>query len=272
MVEPLARAKRQQLLLQQPLESSHVMGDRARLGQCISNLLVNAVKYTNPGGEIRVAHYSEAGQAVIKIVDTGVGISPELLPHIFELFVQGASTLDRSQGGLGIGLAICRQLIEMHGGCVAAHSEGVGRGATFEIRLPLTAALPVAGSATGGPPRRTRRVLIVDDNQDAADSLAVVLRFEGHDATVAYSAQAAVETVASSAPEFVLLDIGLPNINGYEVARRIRACGASARIIALTGYGQVEDRQRSADAGFAAHLVKPVDIAMLRSMLSEDEV
>jgi len=269
MAEPLVRARSQQLLQTQPLESLYVTGDQERLGQCISNLLVNAVKYTNPGGEIRVRHYSAAGQVVIEIVDSGVGISPELLPHIFELFVQGDRTLDRSQGGLGVGLAICKQLIEMHRGTVTAHSEGVGRGATFEIRLPLAEAPAQTDNGVRQQNGHTRRVLIVDDNQDAADSLAVVLRFEGHETSVAYSAQAAIEAVSSSRPEFVLLDIGLPNMDGYEVARRIRASGASARIIALTGYGQLEDRQRSADAGFAAHLVKPVDIATLISMLSD---
>jgi CheY-like chemotaxis protein len=268
MVEPLVRARRQQLLLTQPLESLYVAGDRERLGQCISNLLVNAVKYTNPSGEIRVRHYCQAGQVVIEIVDTGVGISPELLPHVFELFVQGDRTLDRSQGGLGVGLAICKQLIEMHRGTVTAYSEGVGRGATFEIRLPLTEAAVVADNNIRARAVRARRVLIVDDNHDAADSLAVVLRFEGHEALVAYCAQDAIEAVATAQPEFVLLDIGLPNMDGYEVARRIRASGASARIIALTGYGQLEDRKRSKDAGFAAHLVKPVDIGILVSLLT----
>jgi PAS domain S-box-containing protein len=269
MVEPLLRARRQQLVLTQPLESLYVTGDQERLGQCISNLLVNAVKYTNPGGEIRIRHYSQAGQVVIEIVDTGVGISPELLPHIFELFVQGDRTLDRSQGGLGVGLAICKQLVEMHRGSVSAHSDGVGRGATFEIRLPLSDGVLKVDNGAFTRAGRMKRVLIVDDNQDAADSLALVLRFEGHEATVAYSAQSAIDAVQSSQPEFVLLDIGLPNMDGYEVARRIRASGASAHIIALTGYGQFEDRQRSADAGFAAHLVKPVDISVLRTMLSD---
>jgi PAS domain S-box-containing protein len=270
MVEPLVRARRQQLLLTQPLESLYVTGDRERLGQCISNLLVNAVKYTNPGGEIRVRHYSQAGYVVIEVVDTGVGISPELLPHIFELFVQGDRTLDRSQGGLGVGLAICKQLVEMHRGSVMAHSAGVGHGSAFEIRLPLAEASADVDSGVRPQVGRTRRVLIVDDNQDAADSLAVVLRFEGHETSVAYSAQAAIEAVRSSQPEFVLLDIGLPSMDGYEVARRIRASGSTARIVALTGYGQSEDRQRSADAGFTAHMVKPVDIGMLTSMLSNE--
>jgi CheY-like chemotaxis protein/anti-sigma regulatory factor (Ser/Thr protein kinase) len=269
MVEPLVRARRQQLVLTQPHELLYVTGDRERLGQCISNVLVNAVKYTNPEGEIRIRHYSQGGQVVIEIVDTGVGISPELLPHIFELFVQGDRTLDRSQGGLGVGLAICKQLIEMHRGSVTAHSDGVGRGATFEIRLPLSEGANHANNGIATPAGRLKRVLVVDDNQDAADSLALVLRFEGHEATVAYSAQSAIDAVQSSQPEFVLLDIGLPNMDGYEVARCIRASGASAHIIALTGYGQLEDRQRSADAGFAAHLVKPVDIGVLRAMLSD---
>jgi PAS domain S-box-containing protein len=271
IVEPLVRARSQQLLLTQPLESLYVTGDQERLGQCISNLLVNAVKYTNPGGEIRVRHYSAAHQAVIEIVDSGVGISPELLPHIFELFVQGDRTLDRSQGGLGVGLAICKQLIEMHRGTVTAHSDGIGRGATFEIRLPLAEAPAETDNGSRVSSGHTRRVLIVDDNQDAADSLAVVLRFEGHETSVAYSAQTAIEAVGASQPEVVLLDIGLPHMDGYEGARRIHASGASARIIALTGYGQLEDRQRSAAAGFAAHLVKPVDIATLVSMLSNSQ-
>jgi PAS domain S-box-containing protein len=270
MVEPLVRARRQHLLLAQPLETLYVKGDRERLGQCISNLLVNAVKYTNPGGEIRVRQYSDSGRAVIEIVDSGVGISPELLPHIFELFVQGDRTLDRSQGGLGVGLAICKQLIEMHRGTISARSQGVGHGATFEIRLPLADASTEADNGAHPQPERSRRVLIVDDNQDAADSLAMVLRFEGHETSVAYSAQAAIETVQSYQPEFVLLDIGLPNMDGYEVARRIQASGSTARIIALTGYGQVEDRQRSSAAGFTAHLVKPVDLAMLKSVLAAD--
>jgi PAS domain S-box-containing protein len=270
IVEPLARARRQQLLLTQPLESLYVTGDQERLGQCVSNLLVNAVKYTNPGGEIRIRHYSQAAQAIIEIADTGVGISPELLPHVFELFVQGDRTLDRSQGGLGVGLAICKQLIEMHQGTIAAYSEGAGRGATFEIRLPLADASKESAGEPAGGPGKLCRVLIVDDNQDAADSLAMVLQFEGHEARVAYSAQAAIAAASALEPEFILLDIGLPNMDGYEVARRIRASGASARIIALTGYGQLEDRQRSAAAGFAAHLVKPVDIAMLRSLLSNE--
>jgi PAS domain S-box-containing protein len=269
MVEPLVRARHQHLLLGQPLEPLYVRGDRERLGQCVSNLLVNAVKYTNPGGEIRVRHYSRAEHAVIEIADTGVGISPDLLPHIFELFVQGDRTLDRSQGGLGVGLAICKQLIEMHQGTITAHSEGIGRGATFEIRLPLAEAAVETTNGAQSHLEHSRRILIVDDNQDAADSLALVLRFEGHEATVAYSAQAAIETVQSYGPEFVLLDIGLPNMDGYEVARRIRASGAPARIIALTGYGQIEDRQRSQDAGFTAHLVKPVDLGMLKGLLAD---
>jgi PAS domain S-box-containing protein len=271
-VEPLLRAKRQRLTVAQPLESLYVTGDRARIAQCISNLLVNAVKYTGPEGEIRVRHYSEAEQGVIEIADSGVGISEESLPHIFELFFQGDRTLDRSQGGLGVGLATCKQLIEMHGGTVSAHSGGIGHGASFVIRLPLARAPDShEGETRGRPSGRARRVLIVDDNNDAADSLALVLSLEGHNTSVAYSAEAALDAVRSAAPDFVLLDIGLPNMDGYEVARRIRASGASARIVALTGYGQAADRQRSAEAGFSAHLVKPVDLALLRAMLSSDE-
>lgn len=270
-IVPLVRARHQQLLLTPPLEPLYVNGDQERLAQCISNLLVNAVKYTPAGGEIRLRHYPDGGRAVIEVVDTGIGIAPELLPHIFRLFVQGERTFDRSQGGLGVGLAICKQLIEMHQGTVTAHSAGVGRGATFEIRLPLSEPSRAADAGVRVRACRARRVLIVDDNEDAADSLAIVLRFEGHDASVTYSAQGALDAGGSAEPEFVLLDIGLPDMDGYEVSRRMRAAGIEARIVALTGYGQLEDRQRSADAGFDAHLVKPVDMAKLRALLASHD-
>jgi len=268
MVEPLVREKQHQLIVTQSLKPLHVSGDRVRLVQCVANLLINAAKYTNPEGEIRVRHYEEASQAVIEVTDTGVGISAELLPQIFDLFVQGDQALDRSQGGLGVGLAICKQLIEMHQGSIEARSEGVGHGATFVVRLPLARAAREPSPGTDDSGGCARRVLVVDDNRDAADSLAVLLRLEGHEAAVAYSGESALEVLAHADPDFVLLDIGLPGMDGYEVGRRMRSAGARACIIALTGYGQQEDRQRSADAGFAAHLVKPVDIDVLKALLS----
>jgi CheY-like chemotaxis protein len=200
---------------------------------------------------------------VIAVSDNGVGISEEVLPRIFDLFVQGDRSLDRSQGGLGIGLSVVRRLIEMHGGEVAARSGGPGLGSTFEISLPAIAA-PVGAvrpsASTGVLPKR---ILIVDDNADAADSLALLLQLDGHQTEVVYCAKQGLERALSSRPDVVLLDIGLPEMNGYEVASKIRAMLPSAQLIALTGYGQAEDIRRALSVGFDAHVVKPVDFGSL---------
>jgi len=188
---------------------------------------------------------------------------------VFDLFVQGDRTLDRSQGGLGIGLSVVQQLIEQHGGHVSARSAGPGQGSTFEIRLPLVPAPAAPSTARARPPSASKRVLVVDDNADAADSLALVLQLEGHVVDVAYSSGQALERVESFAPDIVFLDIGLPVIDGYEVARRIRSRPDARRIrlVALTGYGQVEDRQRSAAAGFDGHIVKPVEMDQIHESM-----
>ncbi len=216
-----------------------VSGDKARLVQCLSNLICNAAKFTAPGGQIRVLARTEGNRAIIEVADNGPGISAELLPRVFDLFVQGSRTLDRAEGGLGIGLAMVKRLVEMHGGEVRAHSEGVGLGSTFEVRLPL-AQKPQAGPRE--PPKKVprRRVLIVDDSTDVADSLAMLLNLQGHDTRVAHSAKGALECAASFEPEVALLDIGLPKIDGYELARRLRAIPKlrDIRLIALTGYGR----------------------------------
>lgn len=247
-----------------------VEGDPDRLAQCLQNLLTNAAKYTDAGGRIRIESFQDGHQAVIRVIDNGAGISAELLPHVFDLFVQGKRTLDRAQGGLGIGLSVVKRLVEMHGGRVSARSAGLGQGATFEIRLPL---LEVPGLDTTPSAERDvpgLRVLVVDDNADAANSLSMVLALEGHEVQVAVTGEETLKRLPSFRPDVVLLDIGLPGIDGYEVARRIRNAAATAgtRLIALTGYGQPDDRQRAVAAGFDEHLVKPVNFTQLRAALA----
>jgi PAS domain S-box-containing protein len=268
-VEPLFRQKQHQVSILSSYESLYVHGDFARLIQCVTNILTNAAKYTDHGGQIRVAMRAEHSRAVIEISDTGTGITPELLPRVFDLFVQSDRTLDRAEGGLGIGLSVVKRLIEMHDGEVIAHSAGVGKGATFEIRLPRIARPKTVRSEDSPPEAPARRVLIVDDNEDAANSLAMLLSIQGHETQAVYSGKDALSRVRSFKPEIALLDIGLPEMNGYELAQRLRAVPhlEGMRLIALTGYGQAEDRQKARAAGFDDHLVKPVDLSALSRTL-----
>jgi PAS domain S-box-containing protein len=263
-VEPLLKEKQLDIsITTSSYHPLHVNGDAARLTQCVVNVLTNAAKYTDSGGRIRVQTSARNSAAVIEIADNGAGIAPELLPRIFDLFVQGDRTLDRSQGGLGIGLSVVKRLVEMHDGEVVARSDGLGRGSVFEIRLPLVER-PGGNAAEAGKLRPTpTRLLIVDDNQDAADSLAMLLELEGHEVSAVYTAQAALDEVRRFNPSVVLLDIGLPEMDGYEVARRMRAIPElrDVRLVAVTGYGQAEDRRRTRDAGFDDHLTKPVDLS-----------
>jgi two-component system, sensor histidine kinase len=264
-VDPQVREKRH--TIHTALASGlYVEGDSTRLVQCVSNILTNAVKYTDPGGEIQVTLALEGESAVVTIADNGVGIPPALLPRVFELFVQGDRSLDRSQGGLGIGLSVVRRLIEMQGGAVSGSSRGTGQGSTFQISLPAIAA------PCGKPPVQSRpveplRVLIVDDNEDAADSLATLLSLDGHTVRAAYGAQAAIEAASAFDADVILLDIGLPSMDGYEVASRLRAAGNTSTLVALTGYGQKEDIERALNAGFNVHLAKPVQFAKLEEIL-----
>jgi signal transduction histidine kinase len=267
--EPLFQAGRHEVSVLANSRALYVDGDMTRLVQCIVNILANAAKYTDTGGQIRIETHAEGGDAVITVADSGVGISPELLPRVFDLFVQGERTLDRSLGGLGIGLSVARRLIEMHGGRLTAASAGLGQGATFEIRLPrLERSHEVAGPSAGAAVA-PKRILIVDDNADAANSLALVLGLDGHVTEAVYSATEALERANDFKPEVVLLDIGLPEMDGYQVARHLRACPelAGTRIVALTGYGQSDDVQRSREVGFDDHLTKPVDFAALARTL-----
>jgi signal transduction histidine kinase len=262
-VEPMMRSRRHTLSVQMPSEPVCVNGDSARLVQCVSNILTNSAKYTEDGGEIRVALNAKPPFAVLTVADNGVGISQELLPQIFDLFVQSDRSLDRSLGGMGIGLSVVKQLIEMHGGTVDARSAGEGLGATFEIRLPWVEQSVQTHDERPAQSNSPRRVLIVDDNADAANSLSQLLKMEGHDAEPVYDPKDALDRLPDFDPQVILLDIGLPGMDGYEVARRVRAQGSGARLVALTGYGQSDDIQRASEAGFDSHLIKPVDLRLL---------
>ena len=270
-VDPLVRQKHHRVALVSSRNPLMVNGDPERLVQCLGNILTNAAKYTPANGEIRIESRGEQGEAIITVSDNGVGIPPDLLPKVFDLFVQGERTLDRAQGGLGVGLAIVRRLIEMHGGSITASSAGLNRGAVFEIRLPLAHEEQTVSSAATTQERRPRRILLVDDNADGAFMLAELLRFDGHDVETALSGMEALERIKTFRPDIALLDIGLPGLDGYEVARRIRAeVGNDAiRLIAITGYGRDEDRELARDAGFAAHLVKPVEFSALQRVLAQ---
>jgi CheY-like chemotaxis protein len=267
-VEPMIKERHQRLSVTRQGLSIFVDADKARLTQCIANLLANATKFTPASGEIRVNSRVEDGQAIIEVADTGVGIAADLLPRLFDLFVQGQRSLDRSEGGLGIGLSVCKRLIEMHGGRVTGSSEGVGHGSTFAIHLPQ--AEEVAAAFREPMPQATnnkRRILVVDDNEDAADSLAALLEMDGHEVKVVYTAEAALEEFDLRKPDLILLDIGLPRITGYEVVHRIKATHPLMSVVALSGYASPEDKQRAVAAGFDAHLVKPVDFDVLRALM-----
>jgi PAS domain S-box-containing protein len=269
-VEPLLREKQHKVSIVSSYQLLHVNGDNARLVQCVSNILTNAAKYTDPNGEIRVRSYADGSTAVVEISDNGIGIPAELLPRIFDLFVQGDRALDRSQGGLGIGLSVVRRLVEMHGGQVLVRSAGIGQGSSFAIRLPL---IDRPGASQGEPEHiagARKRILIVDDNQDAADTLAMLLQLDGHETLAVYASREALEQAQSFNPDIMLLDIGLPEMNGYEVARKLRSVPALQRIrlIAVTGYGQAVDRVRTREAGFDDHLMKPVESAELARALA----
>ncbi|HEV2704232.1 MAG TPA: ATP-binding protein [Steroidobacteraceae bacterium] len=269
-VQPLIQEKSHRLITVKHHIPLYVRGDLARLVQSFSNLLHNAAKYTDPGGEIRVAMFDVDDEVLVEVCDNGVGISADLLPHVFDLFVQSERKLDRSQGGVGIGLSVVKRLIGMHSGTVTVASSGPGEGATFAVRLPRIAAPEAAQPLPPAAIAARRRILVVDDNIDAADSLAMLLQLDGHEVEAAYGGAAAIEAVQRWQPQMIFLDIGLPEMDGYEVARRLRAQHppTSLRLIALTGYGQQEDVERSYAAGFNDHLVKPVSAEALEAILA----
>ena len=270
---PLIESARHQLALALPPQPLVVDADPTRLAQIFSNLLNNAARYTDPGGRVSISVRREEASAVVSVEDNGIGIAAEALPGVFDLFTQGEARGDRGQTGLGIGLTLARSLAEMHGGSITAASAGRGRGSVFTVRLPLSgapanAAEPRAASAppAGAPPR----VLVVDDNRDAADTLGALLRMLGAEVEVVHDGAAAIEAFDAFRPAVMFLDLGMPGLDGYEVARRIRSrpgAGGTA-LIALTGWGQEKDRQMTREAGFRHHLVKPVDLAAMQAVLA----
>jgi PAS domain S-box-containing protein len=252
-----------------------VEGDPARLEQVVVNLLLNAARYTNPGGRIALTLERLGGEAVLRVRDDGTGIAPDVLPRIFDLFVQAGRDQQRAVGGLGIGLAVVRDLVALHGGRVEAHSEGLGRGAEFSVHLPCVDApaqpkQPAFAGEAYAPDGARRRVLVVEDNVDAAEGLMMLLEVFGHEVRVARDGESALEAVRAEVPDLMLVDIGLPGLDGYEVARRARRRTElrDVPMVALTGFGQEEDRQRALAAGFDQHLTKPVDPVALRALLA----
>jgi signal transduction histidine kinase/ActR/RegA family two-component response regulator len=267
---PLIVQRRHELTVSQPAQLLWLYADAARLEQVMVNLLTNAAKYTEEGGHIWLTVEQDGDAAVLRVRDTGIGMAPELLPRIFDLFTQAERSLDRSEGGLGIGLCLVQRLVELHGGTVEAYSV-LGKGSEFVVRLPLTSLPPLPAPATATVlPSASLRVLVVDDNVDAADSLAMLLRASRHDVRTAHDGPTALEVALDYRPDVVLLDIGLPGLNGFEVAKRVHQQPTIENIVlvAMTGYGLESDRQRSQEAGFDYHLVKPVDFGELQKVLA----
>ena len=273
---PLIDERGHALAVDVPPEPLHVDGDRTRLAQVFGNLLNNAAKYTEAGGRIRVAVERQGGDVVVAVEDNGVGIPAHLLTRVFDMFAQVDRSLEKSQGGLGIGLNIVKRLAEMHGGGIVAESGGPGAGSRFVVRLPLMSTVNAGGAndhsaavPTAKPARR--RVLVVDDNRDGATSLAEMLGIMGNDTRTAHDGLEAVDVAGAFRPDVILMDIGMPKLNGYEACRRIRErpWGRGVVIVAQTGWGQDDDKRKSREAGFDFHLVKPVDPVALEKMLAE---
>jgi CheY-like chemotaxis protein len=270
---PLIEAARHKLQVIVPDGPLMMDADPVRLAQVFANLLNNAAKYTLEGGEITVRVYTEGGMAVVCVKDNGEGIPPQMLNRVFNMFTQ-VDTGSRAQGGLGIGLTLARTLVHLHGGTIEAKSQGKGTGCEFAVRLPLAAEERTVAEAPKplqpGQPLQLQRVLVVDDNADAADSLGMLLQFLGAEVMVVHDGKAALEAMKTFCPAVVLLDLGMPGMNGLEVARRMRedpACRETT-LVALTGWGQREDRRRTHEAGFDYHLVKPADMSTLQSILT----
>jgi CheY-like chemotaxis protein len=274
MSQPLISASRHELLIDQAAEPLWLDADPARITQVIANLLNNSAKYMEPEGSIWLTTHRERGQAVITVRDTGIGISRDMLAQIFQPFTQADTSVERRQGGLGIGLTLVQRLVSLHGGTVSAYSAGRGCGSTFEVRLPLVkASLPRARASSLTPSAAAgsgRRIIVVDDNHDSADTLAVLLRKLGHQVYTAYNGQRALELADELRPDLMVVDLGMPGMSGYDVAKRLKSQLASdcPVLAAMTGWGQEDDQRRSREAGYDCHLVKPVDLKTLEDLLA----
>lgn len=270
-VRPEIDDRRHAVELQLPEESLYVEGDSSRLLQILENLLGNAAKYTPTGGRIVISMRRQGNDAVISVQDNGEGIPPEMLNAIFELFVQGPKSLARTEGGMGIGLSLARVLVELHGGSLSAESAGKGQGSTFTVRLPLTDKRPAPGSTGRLPDVKGSRVLIVEENDDSRATLEKILRLYGCEVSTAADGNSGYDAICRERPDVAIVDIGLPGIDGYEVARRVRSSlpGRQIRLIAVTGYGRAEDRAAVMKAGFDAHIVKPLNPDELVRVLRE---
>jgi CheY-like chemotaxis protein len=275
---PLIKSKRHHLEIDLPPQPIHLIGDETRLEQVVANLLNNAAKYTRPDGHINLSARREGEELEVRVKDTGIGMKEDILSRVFDLFAQADHSLERTEGGLGIGLTLVRSLVEMHGGSIMAKSSGLGEGSEFIVRLPLSNELPAPTSDTspecGSTGSRSLRVLVVDDHRDSAWSTAQVLESLGHETSVVHDGPAALEMVSANVFDIILLDIGLPGMDGYQVAERIREIHGRKRphLVALTGYGQDEDLVRSRKVGFDQHLVKPVMLETLHSLLENSEI
>ncbi|HET8691449.1 MAG TPA: ATP-binding protein, partial [Steroidobacteraceae bacterium] len=270
--KPFIDTKRHQLRITLPDHAVWLVADPVRLAQVFSNLLINAAKYTSPGGHIELTATNGSDGLTVCVRDDGIGMAPEMLPKLFTLFSQGPAARDDAAAGLGVGLAMVRGLVELHGGTVEARSAGPGRGSEFIVRLPVESVPAAEETEARSPPAPTTtlRILVVDDNRDAADSCATLFELAGHRTAVAYNGTQALELGGSFVPHVVLLDIGLPDLNGFEVARRIRTTGWGAGIplVAVTGWGQEEDRRRAIEAGFDRHLTKPVAAETIQELVN----
>jgi signal transduction histidine kinase len=272
---PIIDSRSHRLTVTLPKKEVHLYADTIRLAQVFSNILINAAKYSEPNGRIDLSAFVEGSVVVIKVRDSGIGIAPELLPRVFDMFAQATPARDRADGGLGIGLALVKGLVEGHRGSVQAHSEGLGGGSEFTVRLPITQSAKAhamrAGRQRAESPQKPRRIVVADDNRDAVESLAMLLEFDGHDVLSARDGEEAFEVAAAARPEVMLLDVGMPKMNGYELAKRIRAepWGSQVKLIAITGWGQEEDVRKAKAAGFDHHLTKPINHDEVQALLSE---
>jgi len=271
LARPLIDLRRHQLDVYLPEEPVWIYADRTRLPQLLANLLNNAAKYSSDGGHITIRAGSRAGRAEVSVRDTGIGMTPQALANVFELFAQAAGPEHAVQGGLGVGLSLARSIAELHGGTLSASSEGPGKGSEFLLRVPIMEKPATVADATDDVSRKSvaTRIVVVDDNVDAADSLGIMLSYAGHEVRVVYGGRDALKVAEEFSPHTMILDLGMPEMDGYAVARAVRADAKlrAVRLIALSGYGQLEDRRRTGEAGFDEHLVKPVVFEALNAAL-----